>query len=91
MSQPRSLALERRRFTLAARTAVALCVVFAVLLQEGFPLAVRQGASGLGLLVAGVLAATSCGLRAARTAGRRRRSWRLLMAAGVVADRKSVV
>ena len=80
-----SLAGQRRRFAVAVPVAIALIATFAVLLGPAFPLDLRQSASGLGLLVAGVLAAFSCGVRAASTVGRRRRSWRLLMSAAIVA------
>nr|WP_180934676.1 histidine kinase dimerization/phospho-acceptor domain-containing protein [Nocardioides ungokensis] len=80
-----SLAGQRRRFAVAVPVALALIATFTVLLGPNFPLDLRQSASGLGLLVAGVLAAISCGVRATQTIGRRRRSWRLLMSAAVVA------
>ncbi|GAA2139095.1 hypothetical protein GCM10009844_07640 [Nocardioides koreensis] len=80
-----SLASQRRRFAFAVPLALALAATFALLLEPTFSLAVRQSVSGLGLLLAGVLAAVSCAVRAAQTRGRRQRSWRLLMAAGLVA------
>src|SRR5690242_12705563 len=85
MAGPLSIPLQRRRF-LAVLPAVALLIVaFGVLLEPPVPLDVRQTVSGLGLLVAGAFAAVSCGQRARQTAGRRRQSWRLLMAAALVA------
>jgi hypothetical protein len=48
------MATQRRRFAVAVPLAVALATTFAMLLQPAFTLAVRQTASGLGLLVAGI-------------------------------------
>jgi PAS domain S-box-containing protein len=80
-----SLAVQRRRFGIAIPLAVLLCAVFAVLLTHLVPLSVRQAASSVGLLTAGLLGIFTCSLRAAQTSGRRRRSWSLIVAAGVVA------
>jgi PAS domain S-box-containing protein len=85
MSSSASLASQRRRFVVAVPLAALLTAAFAVLLQPSFALALRQSVSGLGFLLAGVLAAICCGHRAALTTGRRRRSWRMFMAAGIVA------
>ncbi|MFC4784470.1 PAS domain-containing sensor histidine kinase [Nocardioides sp. MAHUQ-72] len=85
MGSTPSLASQRRRFAVAVPVAALLTVLFAILLQPGFGEAVRESASGLGLLTAGVVTAISCGVRARQTTGRRRRSWRLLMCAGTVA------
>ena len=85
MSSSGSLASQRRRFAVAVPVVLLLTATFALLLEPDFSLALRQTVSGLGLLLAGVLAAVSCGVRASQTTGRRRRSWRLLMAAGLVA------
>ena len=85
MSTPASLAVQRRRFRVAAPGVVALCLLFAVLLSDVFTMPQRQTASGVGLLVAGLLAAISCGQRARQTEGKRRRTWRLFMGAAVVA------
>ncbi|MCW2792387.1 MAG: walK 1, partial [Nocardioides sp.] len=85
MGTTASLAVQRRRFRIAAPSAALLAAVFAVLLNDAFSETIRQAASGAGLLVAGVFAAVSCGMRAAQTLGRRRRSWRLLTTAAVVA------
>ena len=82
---PTSLAVQRRRFAVAAPTAVVLGLAIALLLSDLFPEPVRQAASSLGLLLAGVLGAVSCAVRAGQTRGRRRRSWRLIVGAGVVA------
>src|SRR6478672_4017003 len=76
---------QRRNFAMVVALVALLLVTFAVLLGPGPALAVRQGASGAGLLVGGVLASASAAARARWTRGRRRRSWRLLLAAGVVA------
>lgn len=78
-------ATEQNRFRVALVTAVLLTVIFAVLLQPGFPLPIRQGASSLGLLLAGVLATASTSRRARYAHGLRRRAWLLLMVAGLVA------
>lgn len=80
-----ALASQRRRFTVAVPVALLLCGVFGLLLQPSLDLTLRQSASGAGLLLAGVLAGLSCAVRATQTRGRRRRSWRLLTAAAVVA------
>jgi PAS domain S-box-containing protein len=85
MSSSASLASQRRRFVVAVPFAALLTAAFAVLLQPSFTLGLRQSVSGLGFLLAGVLAALCCGHRAALTTGRRRRSWRMFMAAGCVA------
>ena len=85
MSTP-SLAAQRRRFAVAVPAAGALGVLFLVLLQPTlFPESTRQSVSGAGLLFGGVFAAISCQLRATQTSGRRRRSWRLLAIAAVIA------
>ncbi|HEV7875733.1 MAG TPA: ATP-binding protein [Nocardioides sp.] len=85
MSSPASLAVQRRRVRVAAPSVVALCLLFAVLLSDAFTMPQRQAASGVGLLLAGILTAVSCGLRALQTTGKRRRTWRLFMGAAVVA------
>ncbi|HEU4811753.1 MAG TPA: PAS domain S-box protein, partial [Nocardioides sp.] len=85
MGTSESLAVQRRRFAAAVPTAASLCLVLGILLLPAFPLALRQGVSGAGLLLAGVAATASCGMRASHTGGRRRRSWLLLTVAGVVA------
>ncbi len=85
MSSPASLAAQRRRFSVAAPTVVALCLLFAVLLSDAFTMPQRQAASGVGLMLAGILTAISCGQRARQTVGKRRRTWRLFMGAAVVA------
>ena len=85
MSSPASLAAQRRRFSVAAPTVLALCLLFAVLLSDAFTMPQRQAASGVGLMLAGILAAISCGQRARQTVGKRRRTWRLFMGAAVVA------
>jgi len=83
---PDSLERQRRRFRVVLPATVAGCALFAVLLEPAlFPLAVRQAASGLGLIVSGVFLAVSCWSRARRTVGRRRRSWLLIMAGAIVA------
>ena len=82
---PTSLAVQRRRFAVAAPVFAVVVLVFALLLTRVVAEPVRVSASGVGLLLAGVVAAVSCGQRAALTQGRRRRSWRLFMAAGVIA------
>lgn len=85
MGSPASLTVQRRRFAFAAPTVLAICAAAAVLLTDTFPLSLRQTVSGAGLLGAGLLAALSCGQRAAQTAGRRRRSWALFTTAAAVA------
>lgn len=80
-----ALASQRRHFSVAVPVAGGLIVLFALLLQPWFPVAVRQTASSSGLLLAGTLGAVSCEVRARREIGSRRRAWRLLVAAGVVA------
>ena len=78
-------ATEQNRFWAAAAVAVALTAIFALLLQPSFSLPVRQTASSLGLLLAGVLATVSTGRRSLRSQGLRRRAWVILTVAGVVA------
>jgi PAS domain S-box-containing protein len=85
MNTPASLAVQRRRFAVAAPSVLALCLLFAVLLSDAFTMSQRQTASGVGLLLAGILPAVSCGLRARQTTGKRRRTWRLFMGAALVA------
>jgi PAS domain S-box-containing protein len=85
MSSPAPLAVQRRRFAVAAPSVIALCLLFAVLLSDAFTMPQRQTASAVGLLLAGVLGAVSCGLRARQTTGKRQRAWRLLMGAAIVA------
>ncbi len=70
---------------MAAPSAALIVAVFAVLLSDAFSDPVREASSGVGLLLAGIVTATSCGMRATMTRGRRRRSWLLLMLAGVLA------
>jgi PAS domain S-box-containing protein len=85
LTRAASLAVQRRRFAVAAPVALALCAVFALLLSDAVAPGVREAASGAGLLLAGVVTAISCGVRATQTLGRRRRSWRLFMVAGAIA------
>ncbi|WP_265522361.1 response regulator [Oerskovia flava] len=61
-------------------------VVFAVLavLASDLDPAVRETVSRSGLAFAGIAAAISCGARAVRSTGRRRRAWGLLSAGGTV-------
>ena len=70
----------------AVPVAVALGIVFAVLLQPAlFPEETRQAASGAGFLLGGLVTAVSCQVRAVQTTGRRRRSWQLLVVASLLA------
>jgi PAS domain S-box-containing protein len=81
-----SLEQQRRRFLVVLPLTVAAGVLFALLLQPVLvPLATRQAASGLGLVVSGVFLAVSCWRRGRLTVGRRRRSWRLIMVGALVA------
>lgn len=84
MALPWSAAVDKGRFGVAAATWAGLVLLFAVLLQPFLPSGVREGASSLGLLVAGVVA-TTCGLWRSRVEkGSRGRPWLLLSSAGVV-------
>ncbi|MBC9735124.1 ATP-binding protein [Nocardioides marmotae] len=80
-----SLGAQRRRFRLVVPIAVAFVVVFAILLQPGFPRGFREVASSLGLLISGIATAVSLWLRTRRSTGRRRRAWQWLLAASVTA------
>jgi PAS domain S-box-containing protein len=75
----------RRQFTVAVSVAGVAIVLFGLLLQPGMPASVRSATTGAGLLFAGLAAASSCAVAAHRSHGRRRQSWRLLMAAAIVA------
>ncbi|MDN4175489.1 response regulator [Nocardioides sp. SOB77] len=85
MSTSLSLGAQRRRFRVVVTIALGFVVLFAVLLQPGLPRGVREPASGLGLMAAGVATAVSLGLRARWSAGRRRRAWLWLAGAAVSA------
>ena len=78
-------ATEQKRFRVAAVVAVSLIATFALLLQPVFALPVRQGASAVGLMLAGVLAALSGGRKTLLVEGRRRRAWALLTSAALFA------
>lgn len=65
--------------------AIGLCTVLAVLLAGPFSASARETASGVGLLLGGVLGILSCGWRARSSQGLRRRSWALLAGAAAVA------
>ena len=85
MGSPRSPAVQRRVFTIAVPSAVLVAGLAAILLDPAFSFETRQGASSVGLVVAGLTGMAACGYRAAQTSGRRRRSWRLFMLASGVA------
>lgn len=69
------------RWCWLAGTAV---LVLALLLSGTLDQTTREQISTVALAAAGVLAAVSCGWRAARSTGRRRRAWGLLSLGGVV-------
>ncbi|MFI2102107.1 response regulator [Isoptericola sp. NPDC019693] len=64
----------------AAVVGLALVVLLAGPLEQSVQAAISRGA----IAAAGVVAALSCGWRAARSTGRRRRAWGLLSLGGVV-------
>ncbi|HYF74664.1 MAG TPA: histidine kinase dimerization/phospho-acceptor domain-containing protein, partial [Nocardioides sp.] len=77
---------QRRHFLVVLPLTAAALAVFAALLAPSLVAQdVRQLASGLGLVLSGLFLAVSCGVRARRTVGRRRRSWLLIMTGAVVA------
>lgn len=82
MGQTASLTRQRRRFRIAVPAALAFLLVFGLLLEPWFSTAVRESASSAGLIIVAVVGMTSCAVRARQTAGRRQRSWLLLIAAG---------
>lgn len=83
---PDSLTRQRHQFVVVLSCTVAAVAVFAALLEPAWVgRGVRELASGLGLISSGVFLATSCWVRARRTVGRRRRSWRLIMVGALVA------
>ncbi len=84
-SGPPSAGRQRTHLLLAGGAAVVLAGTFAVLLTSSLPGATRQGVSGVGLLLTGALATTSTATRARWSTGGRRRAWRLLAVAGLVA------
>ncbi len=91
MGSTRSIATQRRVFALAVPIVVVLVAGFVLILDPGVPLETRQIASSAGLLLAGLAVMVCCGWRSAQTSGRRRRSWRLFTAAGLVAMAANVV
>lgn len=77
---------QRRRFAVALVASVAGCAAFAVLLTPAWTSKdVRLSASALGLVLSGAFLAVSCVVRARMTAGRRRRSWLLIMSGALIA------
>ena len=85
MERARDLTAQQRAFTIVLPACVLLVVVFGLLLEPHDPTDLSVVVSGAGLLVAGLVTVVSCAHRARHTAGRRRRSWRLLTAAATVA------
>lgn len=83
MGPTASLITQRRRFHIALPATVTLLLVFGLLLEPWFPWSVRSTASTAGLLIVALAGVSSCALRARQTRGRRRRSWLLLIAAGL--------
>ena len=69
MSSPAPLAVQRRRFAVAAPGVVALCLLFAVLLSDAVHDATAPGGERCGPALAGVLGAVSCGSGPARPPG----------------------
>ena len=84
MASPASAALERRRFHWALAAWTFLTLTFTILLLPAVPLATRESASALGLLIAGVIAAMSGAFRASRSEGAERRPWLLMVLGGIV-------
>lgn len=87
-SGPPTVSWERqqRRFVVVLVGAVIACVAFGVLLTPAWTAEdVRLSASGLGLVLSGAFLAVSCAVRARMTAGRRRRSWLLIMSGALIA------
>lgn len=82
MGPTASLITQRRRFGVAVPAALVFLLVFGLLLQSWFPLAVRESASSAGLILVAAIGMSSCAVRARQTSGRRRGSWLLLIAAG---------
>ncbi|KON73175.1 hypothetical protein M768_09530 [Cellulosimicrobium cellulans F16] len=62
----------------------ALLVLLVVLLASPLDESARRGISQVSIVVAGATAAASCGWRAARSTGRRRRAWSLLSIGGAI-------
>jgi PAS domain S-box-containing protein len=91
MGIPGALRDQRRAFAVAAAASAGLTLVLALLLSDLVPLAVRQTASSVGLLLAGLIGMVSCAVRARQTAGRRRRSWRMFTVAAGTAIAANVV
>lgn len=82
MGPTASLITQRRRFRVAVPAALAFLLVLGLLLQSWFSLEAREIASSAGLLLVAGVGIVSCLVRARQTAGRRRTSWLLLIAAG---------
>ena len=86
MADSASTAAERRRIHWSFGVWTASILVFAVLLLPVFPLASRESASAVGLLLGGLTATVSLVRRARRsTTPQARRPWLLLAIAGGVA------
>ncbi len=83
MNTPAPLPVQRRRFRRALPAYVAVLLVFATLLSGLFSDAASEVASRVGLVVAALAGMFACVLRGRQTSGRRRRTWRLVIAAGV--------
>lgn len=74
-----------RRFWVGTGVVAVLGVIFAVVLASGAPQELRATVSGVGLLLGGLLATVSTGIRSRRSAGLRRRAWACFTVGGVVA------
>lgn len=84
-SGPPTAGRQRTHLAVAGALALTLAVTFALLLTSSLDAGVRETTSSVGLLLTGLLATTSTALRARWSTGGRRRAWRLLAVAGLVA------
>ena len=74
-----------RQFVVAAGATAMLAIAFGLLLQPSVPEDVRVTASGLGLVMGGLLTAIGSSVAASRSAGLRRRAWLCFLAASIIA------
>ncbi|VXC16911.1 PAS domain-containing sensor histidine kinase [Nocardioides sp. AX2bis] len=84
-SGPPTAGRQRTHLVVAGVLAIALALTFTLLLTSSLDQGARATTSAVGLLLTGLLATSSSAVRARWSTGGRRRAWRLLALAGLVA------